>query len=148
MPLMNLRMATIIIGGIEVEIGEGNLTYSEKRPLEYTTNGNEISEVKEADEEALDLSMDFTWKRIADDYNTLIEKINGGGANVSSDATECRPYAVDVQLKYPDSCGAVPTYKTLDFDDFRYETLEHDMQAGQISVSGKCNIKFPAITTV
>lgn len=148
MPIMNLRTATIKIGGIDVEIGEGNLTYSEKRPLEYVTNGNAISEVREADEEALDLKMDFTWKRVADDFEALIDKIdNRTGTQTSSDAIECRPYAVDVTLRYPDAC-IVPSSKDINFDDFRYETLDYDVKAGTISVSGKCNISYPTITDV
>ena len=147
MPIMNLRTATLKIGGIAVEIGEGNLTYSEKRPLEYVTNGNAISEVREADEEALDLKIDITWKRVADDFEALIDKIdNHSGTQTSSDAVECRPYAVDVVLTYPDAC-IVPTAKDINFDDFRYEQLDYDIKAGTISMSGKCNISFPTITT-
>lgn len=145
---MNLRTATLNIGGIAVEIGEGNLTYSEKRPLEYVTNGNSISEVREGDEEALDLKMDFTWKRVAGSFAALINKIdNRLEDQVSSDAVECRPYAVDVTLRYPDAC-IVPSSKDINFDDFRYETLDYDVKAGTISVSGKCNISSPLITDV
>jgi len=143
---MNLRTSTITIGGIAVEIGEGNLTYSEKRPLEYVTNGNDISEVRESDEEALDLKMDFTWKRVADDFDALIDMIdNRSGTQTSSDTIECRPYAVDVVLTYPDAC-TVPSTADINFDDFRYESLDYDVKAGTISCSGKCNISYPAIT--
>lgn len=148
MPIMNLRTSTISVGGIEVEIGEGNLTYSEKRPLEYVTNGNEISEVREADEEALDLKIDFTWKRVADSFEGLIDMIdNRSETQTSSDAIECRPYAVDVKLRYPVAC-TIPASKDINFDDFRYETLDYDIKAGTISVSGKCNISYPTITDV
>ncbi|MCK4500441.1 hypothetical protein KAU11_08080 [Candidatus Babeliales bacterium] len=148
MPIMNLRTSKLFVGGIEVEIGEGNLTYSEKRPLEYVTNGNEISEVREADEEALDLKMDFTWKRVAGDFAALIDKIdNRSGTQTSSDAIECRPYAVDVQVRYPDAC-LTESEKNINYDDFRYETLDYDAKAGTISVSGKCNISYPTITDV
>ena len=148
MPIMNLRTSKLIIGGIEVEIGEGNLTYSEKRALDYVTNGNDISEVREADEDPLDLKMDFTWKRVSDDFAALIDKIdNRTGTQTSSDAIECRPYAVDVKLRYPDAC-IVPSEKDINFDDFRYESLDYDIKAGTISVSGKCNISYPTITDV
>lgn len=145
---MNLRTATLNIGGITVEIGEGNLTYSEKRPLEYVTDGNAISEVREADEEALDLKMDFTWKRVSDSFAALINKIDNREVDqVSSDSIECRPYAVDVKLMYPDAC-TVPSSKNINFDDFRYETLDYDIKAGTISCGGKCNISYPTITDV
>jgi len=145
MPTMNLRTATLIIGGITVEVGEGNLTYSEKRALEYVTDKNNISDVRHADEEPLDLKMDFTWKRVAGDFATLLEKIKGTGTSTTSDPVECRPYAVDIVLQYPDSCGATPTSKDIEFDDFRYEQLDYDVGAGTISCSGKCNIAYPVI---
>lgn len=146
MPIMNLRTATLVVGGITVEIGEGNLTYSEKRPLEYVTNGNAISEVREADEEALDLKIDFTWKRVAGSFADLIDKIdNRTETQVSSDTIECRPYAVDIKLTYPDAC-LIPSSADINFDDFRYEQLDYDVKAGTISCSGKCNISYPTIT--
>jgi len=148
MPIMNLRTATIYIGGVAVEIGEGNLTYSEKRALEYVSNGNELSEVREADEEALDLKMDFTWKRISGSFEALINSIdNRNNDQTSSDTVECRPYAVDVKLRYPDGC-TIPSSKEINFDDFRYEQLDYDVKAGTISCSGKCNISYPTITDV
>ena len=146
MPTMNLRTATLIIGGITVEIGEGNLTYSEKRALEYVTNRNDISDVRLADEEPLELKMDFTWKRVAGDFAALIEKIKGTGTSVTSDPVACRPYAVNVVLQYPDSCGPTPTSKDIEFDNFRYDQLDYDVGAGTISCAGKCNITYPAIT--
>lgn len=147
MPQMNLRTSTLYIGGIEVEIGDGNLTYTESRPLEYLTSGNEITEVREADEEPLDVKMDFIWKRVHGDYAALIATIDGTG-KTSSDPIACRPYAVNLDLKYPITCGATPTYKYVQFANFRYETLDHDLKAGTISVSGKCNIQRAAIASL
>ena len=59
---------------------------------------------------------------------------------VSSDADACRPYAVDLEITYtptPASCG---DQEVITLSDFRYEGLDHDLRAGTVAVTGRCNV--------
>jgi len=38
--------------------------------------------------------------------------------------------------------------ETLTFSEFRYEQIDHDLRAGTLSMSGKCNITQPTSTRV
>ena len=144
MAQMSLRDATIFIGGaagIEVAIGDGNVTWTENRPLKYTTEGVVIDDVVEDIEQPLDVTFAFTWKRATATPIQLIQKIKGTPALTSSDTSDpCRPYAVDIYIKMQITCDATPDYRQITLPDFRYETLEYDLSAGTISATGKCNV--------
>ena len=151
MPQMNLRETEIFIGGIKIEVGDGNLTYTENRPLIYTTEGNMLADVREDDEKPLELKLDFIWKRATATPMEIRDMIKGAVGSVSSDAdSPCRPYAVDIMIKYRSNCTLPATYRQITFPDFRYETYESDMKAGKISVAGHCNVlkPLPALVVV
>ena len=50
---------------LSIKIGEGNLTYSEKRGVEFTRDRGILDTVRGADDEPLDVSMDATWEWIS-----------------------------------------------------------------------------------
>ena len=43
---------------IDVKIGEGNLSYTERRTIEYTLNRGLLDEVREGDQVPMDVSLD------------------------------------------------------------------------------------------
>ena len=135
---------------IEIKIGEGNLTYSENRNIEYTLDRGLLDEVREGDEVPMDVSFDLVWEFIKGDTSSggappTIEDVlkNQGNAAswISSDSDTCRPFAIDVLIEHVPSCGAGGSVdqEFITLTDFRYETLDHDLRAGTISVSGRCN---------
>jgi len=153
---IDLKDATIfIIDGstptpneLEVKIGEGNLTYSEKKNIEYTLNRGLLDEVREGDEVPVEVSMDYVWDYLrgssasgaAPTVEEALKNIGNAAAWVSSDSDACRPYAVDIKVIYaptPYSCG---DKETITLQDYRYESLDHDLRAGTVSTSGKCNV--------
>lgn len=150
---IDLKDTTIKIkdGGseeIEIKIGEGNLTYTESRNMEYTLDKGILDEVREGDEVPMDISFDFVWEFITGTTGTAgvpsvedaLKNINKAAAWVSSDADACRPYAVDLELFHkPDCAGEDLEIST--FPDFRYEELAHDLREGTIACSGRCNAK-------
>lgn len=159
MPQIDIKKATIKVKGgnsgqeIEVKIGEGNVSWTERRNIEYTLDKGSLDEVREGDEVPVELSLDATWEYIkgtaATDGTPSIEdalkQVNAASGWVSSDADTCRPYAVDIEILYeptPSSCG---DKETITFSDFRYEQLDHDLREGTISVSGQCNITKPTV---
>mgnify|MGYP001009883641 FL=1 len=156
--VIDLKDAVITIrdGGsnsVEVKIGEGNLTYSEKRNMQYILDRGALDEVREGDEVPVDVNMNFTWEylRAASGSGTptieeALKNIGEASDWVSSDADACRPYAVDIQVLYkpsPVSCG---DQETILLSDFRWEDLSHDLRGGSVAVTGKCNVTQATVT--
>ena len=134
------------INWIEVKIGEGTLTYSEKRNMQYTLNRGVLDEVREGDEVPMDVKFDFVWEYIkgpavagAPTVGDALKKLGLASTWASSDSDSCRPYAVDLVVLYVPACTGDQEETTL--PDFRYEDLSFDLKAGTVSCSGKCNSK-------
>ena len=129
---------------LDIKIGEGNLTYSETRNLEYILDRGNLSEVRLGDQIPLDVSFDVIWDYISSPSSGVTSpedalKQRGLASSwVSSDTDVCRPYALDVIVIYNPACATADT-ETITLPDFRYESIDHDLRAGTLSVSGKCN---------
>lgn len=143
---------------LTVKIGSGDITWNEKKNIEYIPDRGLLDEVREGDEIPLEISFTLAWTLIrASGTGTaatgtsgtggsdLIESIlRGGGTFVSTDDDPCRPYAVDLELTILPPCSGGG--KVYTFPDFRVEDMGHGVRAGQITVSGKCNVTAPTIT--
>jgi len=152
MAAIDLKHTTIEVhdGGtnyIEVVIGTGTFTYSERRNMEYRRNKGLLDTVREGDEEPMEVRFDFEWERLvgfgADNLEDALSQTDTASAWETSSADACEPYAVDIILNYNPDCveAAVEVDDTMTFPDFRWETLDHDLSNGQISSSGQCNAK-------
>ncbi|KKM98414.1 hypothetical protein LCGC14_1158190 [marine sediment metagenome] len=141
---------------IEIKIGEGNLTYSENKNIEYTLNRGLLDEVREGDEVPMDIAFDLVWDYISGNQDSaavpplvedVLKNINNAAGWISTDSDTCRPFAVDVVIEYVPDCGAgaAGDIETITLPDFRYETLDHDLRAGTISCSGRCNAKTATV---
>ena len=146
---------TIFSHEVIVRIGQGTCTYSEKRAVTYTLDRGEIFEVKLGDDAPVDVKLDFVWEEltaVGGSGTPTIEdalKQRGEASNwVSSDVDEpCRPYSVDIVLFNQPPCTGVDFEKvTLNF--FRWESLDHDLKNGTVSVSGKCNIAYATVERI
>lgn len=137
---------------IEVKIGEGNLTYNESRNMEYTLDRGRLDEVREGDEVPIDVTLDFVWDFLKSSSLTgaiatiedFFKKQGPAAAFVSTDADTCRPFAVDIEIDHRPDC---PTQdkEIITLPDFRYETLAHDLRAGTVAVTGRCNATVASI---
>lgn len=131
---------------LEVNIGEGTLTYSEKRKIKYVLNRGRLDTVRQEDEEPVDVRIDFMWefiRAVSGSGTPTVEdalKNRGEAATwISSSADPCEPFALDIEVEYIPPCtGEYREIITL--NDYRYESLDHDTKAGTLSTSGKCNI--------
>ena len=135
---------------IEVKIGEGNLSYTRAKTVEYILDRGNLDDVREGDQVPLDVSLDFQWEYISalsgSGIPTIEEAVSKEGeasdwTSVDSDA--CRPYAVDIEITYlptPSTCG---DKEIITLPEFRWESLDHDLRAATIAVSGKCNKVVP-----
>lgn len=140
---------TSLSGGpknVELLIGTGNLTYTEKTNLEYIRERGLLDSVREGDEDPVDVSFDFQWEFLSSSTGgteTIEEAIKQtGNASdwVTSAVDTCEPYAVDITVKYAPPCGGIDDeYIVLPY--FRKTQLQHDLRAGTVSCTGSCNIK-------
>lgn len=133
-----------ISGGdsITVKIGEGNLTWSEKRPVEFIRDRGLLSSsnatARLADDEPMDVSLDFIWEWVLSDsdvtpYEAITQK--GSASGWSSTAGACEPYAIDIVIKF-EACGG--DIEVIKLSKFMYESIDFDPREGMISVSGRC----------
>ena len=138
---------------ITIKFGQGNLTYSEKRSMEYLLDRGVVDEVREGDDIPVDVKFEGKWDYVTaenGDPPTIEDCLkNVGEASdwVSSDSDACRPYALDIEITYAPSCTGVQN-EVISLQDFRWESIDHDLKAGTLSVSGKCNITKASSTRV
>jgi hypothetical protein len=138
---------------IEVKIGEGNLTYTESRNMEYTLDRGVLDEVREGDQVPVSVNFDFVWEYLKGStgggtptIEDALKKRGEASDWVSVDADACRPYAVDLEITYsptPVSCGDM---EVILLQDFRYETLDHDLSGGTVAATGQCNVTEATVT--
>jgi len=134
---------------LNVSLGSGNLTWTERRNMDYILSQGALDTVREGDEVPIDVSFDFKWDYVTattvpsvavTPYEALT---NTGGASawLSSDTADaCAPYAVNlifVHTPTPSTCGDIETYT---LSNFRYEEISFDASAGTVSCRGKCKI--------
>jgi len=145
---------SVTFGGrnLEIKVGEGNLNYTENDPREYLKNRGLLDTVRNADEEPMDVSFDFTWEflsAVGGSANPTIKealKQRGEASTwVSTSDDLCEPYCVDIEVHYDPACGGANT-ELIELKEFRHETLEHNLRDAQISCTGKCN-KTEAVET-
>lgn len=145
--------ATISIAGnrLEVKIGEGNLSYTEKKKYKYIRDRGRLDTVTLDDEETVEVSMEFTWEFLSSasgDPPTIEEALKQKGAAsnwVSSSADPCEPYAVTIRAVNDVPCADVDN-EIIKIRDFRYESLEHSVRDGRVSVKGNANITEAEVT--
>jgi len=147
MAAIDLKRATLVVkdgasGSVTVKIGEGNLTFSEKRNMEYVLDRGVLDTVKEGDQVPVEVKFDFMWEYIAGTTvgSGLRDIVTGSTSYTSTDTDACRPYACDLELTYqpvPATCGDA---EVITFPDFRMESLDFDLRAATVSCSGKCNV--------
>lgn len=157
MPSIDLKNTVLKIkdngsNTLTVEFGEGTLTWSRKTEREYKLSRGKINTVKNADDSPLEVSFDAIWEYLYAGSSsgatpTLYEVLHqeGAAADWASTGTGCEPYAVDLELTYspqPYTCG---DKEVITFPDFRVESFDPNLDAGEVSVSGKCNVVKPVI---
>jgi hypothetical protein len=150
MAQIDLRNATLRIaerGGsyIDVKIGEGALTWSEKRQIDFVKSRGELDVVRENEEVPLELSMVFIWEHItsaggeAITVEDALKKRNGasGWTSISTDTKS--PYCVNILLYYTPPCPGVPL-ETILFQQFHWIELAHSLKDATVALKGNCNV--------
>lgn len=153
----SLRDATIVIKdgtgspqSVTLKVGEGSFSFSEKRNIEYKRDRGRIDTVREGDEEPVDVSFDFVWDWLRPSQVTgtsdCIKAIIKGEGTYKSTGASCEPYACDIQITLNNVDDCTPSLdEVITLADFRYESISYNLKEGQISCTGKCNIKNATI---
>lgn len=142
---------TFINQQIDVKVGDGNLTYTENKEYEYELDRGNLDAVREGDEQPMDVTLDFVYEFVTTGTGETVTPVDalkgkGGAAEwVSSSADLCEPYAVDIEVFHEPPCGTAQDETTI-FPDYRYDTLEFDLDDASISATGRCNATEPTIT--
>lgn len=130
---------------LDVRIGEGTLTFDEKKKIEYKLDRGRLFSVRQGDEEPMDVRFDFIWEFLTAPSNALVPTIEdalkgrGIAAGWATSGTDpCEPYAVDIIIQYDPPCAGIDG-ETITLPEFRWEGLNHDAKAGTVAVTGKTN---------
>ena len=147
---------SVLSHSVEIDVGDGTLTFDEKRNLTYTKNKGRLNTVRLGDEEPMAVSFEFVWEWItaaAGEPPTIedVLKHRGPAATwISSSADPCEPYAVNIMIDYRPECADVD-WERIILEDFRHDTLTHNIKDGKVSCSGSCNrteattLRVPAV---
>ena len=136
---------------LQIKIGDGQLSYDEKRTLEYKKDRGILDTVRLGDQEPMDVKLDLQWnflRSTSGDPPTPEEALKNIGAAstwVTSSADPCEPYSVDILIIHAPPCG---TSEHILLKSFRWETINHDTKQGMLSTSGKCNVQTATVTRV
>ena len=150
-PAVDGQVITFLANSIEVRIGEGNLTYDQKKPREYKKDRGRLYLVRNADEVELEVAFDFVWDHIVGstgDPITIEEALTGEGRAsywVSSSTEACEPYAVDLVVLYTPECEDIEPEQII-FRDFRHDSMNHNMKDGTVACKGASNRTKPEAT--
>ena len=143
--------ATSGVNELEIKVGSGNVSYTEKKNYDYRLDRGLIDTVREGDQAPMEVSLEFIWEflRSASGEPVTPEeafKKTGAAANWKSSSDDpCEPYAVDIVILYHPPCGDILDEQII-LQDFRWETLDHSYKDGQISVKGSCNVTEAVVT--
>lgn len=149
----------VIVYGIflRIKVGDGNITWSEKKPREFKMDRGVLDQVRNADEAPMEVSIQLMYEELtASDPGTDPPtpedalKQRGAAAAWTSANTEdpCAPFCVNVRLRHtPPNCTAVDIEQVV-LPMFYYESLDHDPKAGTIACQGKCNATEAQVTRI
>lgn len=139
---------------LEIKIGEGNCTYTEKKEYKYDLERGNLDTVREGNEVPVDMKFECVYEHITTGTGEPLSPVDalkgeyGAAEWVTSDPTDpCQPYCVDVEIEYVPPCSGADIEYT-SFPDFRVETREIDFAKAMISVNGKCNITEAVVSRV
>jgi hypothetical protein len=140
----------VVGNGIYAKLGEGNLTYSEKRNLIYVRDRGYIDTMKVGDDEPIDVSLDFTWEFLRSagvgfppTIEEAVKQVGQAATWVSTSADPCEPYSVSVYLLDIPPCGT--DAESIQLPEFRWTSLDHDLKGGKVSVKASCNALYAII---
>lgn len=138
---------------LEIKVGDGNLTYEEKREIEYVRDRGALDDVQEGDEQPVEVSLSMVWEELralaGSDTPTPEEVLKNTGAASdweSSDSDPCKLYAIDIEVETNKAGCASGFQEVVVLPDFRWESLPHNLSDATLETTGKCNATQAIVT--
>jgi len=138
---------------VDIKVGEGNFTYSDKKPRIFTRDRGSLDTVKNDDDEPMDVSFDLIWEWITAEtggtptVEDAFKKRGEAAAWLTTADDACQPYSIDLEIHNAPGCGTADD-EILIFEEFYYEDISHDLSEGTASVTGRCNRVEPTTRRV
>jgi hypothetical protein len=137
---------------LKIRVGDGNLSWSEKKPREFKKDRGLLYQVRNADEEPMDVTLQMMYEFLTASTGeppTPVDvlKRRGEAATWKSTATDqCSPYCVNIRLDHtPAGCTAYERERVV-LPFFYYEQMDPNPKEGSINVQGKCNATEAIVT--
>ncbi len=148
----NNNVITLTGRALEFNVGDGNVTWSEKREYNYDLNKGNLDTVREGNQIPMDTSIsavyDFIKAPAGDLTPTFEEALKQTGrasAWISSSSDLCEPYSVDIEIDHIPTCAGIDK-ETVTIPDFRQESVDHDPREATISATGRANATQVTVT--
>ncbi len=138
---------------LEVRLGDGNFSYTEKKAREYKKNRGKLDSVRNGDEDPLEVKLDFGWIFIKSStgedltVEDVLKQQGQASSWITAGHDPCEPYCVTLRIEYTPPCTNAKK-EIIDLAEFRYEELQHDTKTAMIACTGKCNLTMPTVTRV
>jgi len=138
---------------LQVRLGDGSFSYTEKKAREYKKNRGKLDSVRNGDEEPLEVKLDFGWIFIKSStgedltVEDVLKQQGQASTWVSAGQDPCEPYCVTLRIEYVPPCSTAKK-EIIDLAEFRYEELQHDTKTAMIACTGKCNLTQATVTRV
>jgi hypothetical protein len=136
---------------LDIKVGDGNITASEKKEYEYLLDRGDLDTVREGKQVPLEIKLECVFEHITTGTSEEISPMDaikgaGGAAEwVSASSDLCEPYAINIVVLHIPPCGTAQRERSL-FADFRAESREINWKDATIAVSGKCNVTEAEVT--
>jgi hypothetical protein len=137
---------------LQIRVGDGTLTWSEKKPREYKKDRGILYEVRNADEEPMDVTMQFMYEVLRASSgqpptpSDVLKRRGAASTWLSTAADQCSPYCVNIRLDHsPAGCSSFEVERVV-LPFFYYESMDHNPKEGMINVQGKCNAVEAIVT--
>lgn len=146
-PLAPLASTSLTNGPrkLELIIGEGDVTFSSKKPRIFTLNRGILNSVRNGPQEPMDVTFNAEWhttKALNSDtsptLHEVIHQIGHASTWVTTSDDPCSPYCLDVWIANILPCGDVPD-EVICFEQMYFETENGSLSNGSFDISGRCN---------
>lgn len=134
---------------LQINIGEGNMTFDEKSPVEFIRNRGLLvaGGVRNADDEPMDFSLDIQWDFLSSVAGATVptprEAIAFEGpasAWLTTADDPCQPKCLDIELLNQPGCTGIED-ESIVLEEAYFESQNHDLRGGTVAGSGRCNRK-------
>ena len=130
---------------VQVKVLDGNLTYDEKRGVESTLDRGTLDSIRNADDEPMDVTLDFMWDYLSSGSSTppatveeVLKKLAPADDWFNASTDPCTPHSVNIAIANAQECVGVDD-EVIEILEFYYESLNHDLDDGSVSITGRAN---------